>query len=106
MRPRVRSVLFTDPPLSDSQLSDQIQPREAIAEAPDLQLKTSLTLPGTDVSVDQASVRGVAVDSRSSAESESVHVQVAFRPARLGMRTFPPSVEGELLDPPDLVVVR
>lgn len=108
MKPRVRSVLFTNPPLSGERVFEQIQPREAITEAPDLELKTSLILPGHDVSVAQVSVPGAAIPGSGgeTAKSHSVEVQVVFKPARLGVRAFPPSVEGELIDPPDLVIVK
>jgi V8-like Glu-specific endopeptidase len=105
---RARSVLFTNPPLSADQVLKEFQGRETIAEAPDLELRSSLIVPGSDASVEQTPVPGAAVLSSDgeAVQTDSVDVQVVFKPAHLGVRAYSPSVEGELLDPPDLLVVK
>jgi V8-like Glu-specific endopeptidase len=108
MTPRAHSVLFTDPPLSGEQVFEEIKEREASAAAPDLELRSSLILPGSDASVEQTPITGTAVLSSDGevVETASVDVQVTFKPAHFGIRTFPPSVDGKLIDPPDLEVVK
>jgi len=97
--PRAHSLLFTNPPLTPEEVLTQVPAREARAQSPQLELQTSLMVPGNNASVERAAMRPA---DRSRAEE----VQVIFRPPQLGVRVFPPSVPGELLDSPDAIVVR
>ena len=103
-----RSLFFTNAPLTPEEVLTQIQARDAVAEAPDLELRSSLLVAGVDASVEHtpiapADVPNAAGEPRQVASEE---LQVTFKPARLGARAFPPSLVGKLLDPPDIVVVK